>query len=793
MNKAKLMVLAMAATAMTAQARGTIDVQGVTYNVDTVFHAKVGPGTTQTTLHLSASANPLVVHYLTIDRSTPNVDIRAVIGKDKVAGTETTSSMAKRKSVGNLNYFCGVNADFFTTSGSATNGTSKVGSPATSCTVDREVFKTSNSQYQFSMDMDGVARICRLNYYTGTATLGEKVTLFKGINVGAPNNGITIYTPKYWGSANQTDYADNSYQVSAKLAAGSDPMYAGCKFKLEVTSEPTTDGDMAIPADGYVIFARGTSTTGCNTGAKNFVKALKPGDIVEFDNIVLTPDNTRIVPNTIISGNPKCVGEGKTLDTMGERNDAKDRHPRSSIGISQSGDSIIMMVIEGRSSASVGVNTAMEADVMRYAGAYEALNIDGGGSSTLYTQALGVRNKCSDGNERAVGNAIFAVLDAPEDKEIAEIRFVDWRVDMPQCGIYTPVIYGFNKYGKMVSDNVKGYTLSSECGKAVDGGESFQADKVGCYALTATLGGATATVPVYVAELSGTVEPYLPKVLLNATREYKAQLKTTVGDEMRMLAPEAFDWSSADASVATVSSEGVIKGVANGQTTITGKLGEIVCELPVTIEISPKAYLPVEPTGEAAAWTVTKSTAISAANVTPLENGLKFKYQLKTTRGPKVTASLKKDIYSLPEALHLVVAPQDGSVLTSVVVNLKAANGARDVEYTISGPFEAGKTKDIEVPLSEMLDPADQGIYPVQFVKIAIVPGGVTGTKYTIDMPAIETKYAEETLGVSDIAVDGEGNVKADRKWYNLQGMPVAQPSAPGLYISDKGEKVMQR
>ena len=315
MRKRLLLPLAIATItgAMTTNAQNTIDIQGVVYNLDTITHVKVGPGTTHTHLELVKKDNAtskLQVHYLTIDQTTPRVSIRAVCATDKVAGSETVSNMAKRKSGNGTLYFAGSNGDFYTTSGAATNGTSKIGSPTTSCTVDREIYKTSNSNYQFTIDTEGVARIGRLNYYTGTATLGDKVTLFKGVNVGSPSNGITLYTPKYWGSTNQVDYTDNCAEVTAKLVAGEN-FYAGTKFRLEVTSAPNSSGDTQIPSDGFVIFGRGTSTSGCNTGALDFVKNLKVGDIVEFDNIVLycpiAGDGTdlRIVPTQIVSGNPK--------------------------------------------------------------------------------------------------------------------------------------------------------------------------------------------------------------------------------------------------------------------------------------------------------------------------------------------------------------------------------------------------------------------------------------------------------------------------------------------------------
>ena len=196
----KLLLSALSAMAMCGavqvNAQNSIDILGVPHSVDTIYHAKVGPGTTQTHLTLTkkSTGTTLQVFYLTVDKTTPGVSMRAVCATDKVAGTERPSTMAKRKSGNGVLYFAGTNGDFYSTSGTATNGSSKVGSPTTGCTADRETYKTSNGNYQFSVDTAGVARISRLYYYTGTATLGDKTTLFKGINVSSPNNGITIYT-----------------------------------------------------------------------------------------------------------------------------------------------------------------------------------------------------------------------------------------------------------------------------------------------------------------------------------------------------------------------------------------------------------------------------------------------------------------------------------------------------------------------------------------------------------------------------------------------------------------------
>ena len=63
----------MAVAVLSAMAVGkTWNLQGSTYNVDTLYHAKVGPGTTQTELKVSGALN-LKVFYTTTDITNENV------------------------------------------------------------------------------------------------------------------------------------------------------------------------------------------------------------------------------------------------------------------------------------------------------------------------------------------------------------------------------------------------------------------------------------------------------------------------------------------------------------------------------------------------------------------------------------------------------------------------------------------------------------------------------------------------------------------------------------------------
>ena len=69
------------------------------------------------------------------------------------------------------------------------------------------------------------------------------------------------------------------------------------------------------------------------------------------------------------------------------------------------------MVIDGRQKSSVGMTLGQLAEYMRKLGSVQALNLDGGGSSTLVVRG-DVVNRPSDGHERRVAAAI-AVIPPP--------------------------------------------------------------------------------------------------------------------------------------------------------------------------------------------------------------------------------------------------------------------------------------------------------------------------------------------------------------------------------------------
>ncbi len=86
-------------------------------------------------------------------------------------------------------------------------------------------------------------------------------------------------------------------------------------------------------------------------------------------------------------------------------------HPRTAAGVTRSGD-LILLVVDGRQAASRGVDLGELAAIMRDLGCHEALNLDGGGSSTLVVNGLLLNRPAGGTSQREVMSALV-VLPAP--------------------------------------------------------------------------------------------------------------------------------------------------------------------------------------------------------------------------------------------------------------------------------------------------------------------------------------------------------------------------------------------
>ncbi len=125
--------------------------------------------------------------------------------------------------------------------------------------------------------------------------------------------------------------------------------------------------------------------------------------------------------NMMISG-PILVNNGSIETYAGDNTHANARHPRSAVGKTAVGNKLIMLTVDGRTAESAGMSCTELAQVMKALGCNYAVNLDGGGSTTLWATGepfSGVVNYPSDNGEfdhlgqRFCANALVVTSTAP--------------------------------------------------------------------------------------------------------------------------------------------------------------------------------------------------------------------------------------------------------------------------------------------------------------------------------------------------------------------------------------------
>jgi hypothetical protein len=233
-------------------------------------------------------------------------------------------------------------------------------------------------------------------------------------NADAPTTDeIVGYTP-YGG----TYAAPATNQCSARLTA---PGKLHWRADLDGTQRSYTVGAVQCSSTRSLAVNAGTvvlSSKLSGLGA-SFIKGLVVGDRVRVGWSTGTPGAMDVV-----SGNAHILTNGVVQYGSKCKRPKCSKNPRTSLGVTATGR-VILLVIDGRSSGSVGFTLHQLAREMLRLGAVDAVNLDGGGSATMWINGLGVVNHPTDSTgERPVSNAVVILPGADTDEPVPRLRRV---------------------------------------------------------------------------------------------------------------------------------------------------------------------------------------------------------------------------------------------------------------------------------------------------------------------------------------------------------------------------------
>lgn len=739
--------------------------QNVDFSIDTIQHYNAGPGTTYTSLNFKSESKNLNVFVLEMEMTGhDNVEYRMEIGNDTTLTTEQISSIAKRKSNENTHYFAAVNADFYITSSYVAQ---YAGQPHMDCIMNGEIAGTgylAASDYgHFFMDRNK-NMWCDNPTQSFTLTLPDNSVInMPRINQDIYDNEVVLFNSKYGRQTRVSGCTD----VRVRLADG-ESWGINKPIKLIVTAEPSTTGNTPIATNEVVISAKGDAQAAQ-------LSTLKVGDGLTL-NCNISLQDYGIAPNI-----KECSGGDVVILKRGEViyeairfiNGRDSNNPRTMFGYNEDRTKMVWCVVDGRG-VSTGCTYPEGADIMKLFGCYDAVNVDGGGSSGMYLQPFGIVNHPSDGKERAVSNGIFAVLNAPQDNNITEIRFADWAVKSPKYGNYTPVIYGYNQYGLLVDTDVKEFTLScsKELGEIINNGSTLFANGDGTHLLSATMGDAKTDVVVTIG--GGVPSFQFDSVVVNSFYDYKMEVMALVGNNPMPLDNIALAWSVDDASIASVDENGVIHGIKNGVTKVYGSVDDITDTILVKVEVPTVRYQDAESNIDISTWKMTKSglknNTISALGT----NGLAIDYTISSSRNANVKLTKTLPLWSRPDSIEIQLNPGDATI-KQITIQVTPSQGAKAVNHTITPSLTANAVNHIQIPIGDIADIADAGIYPLTINAITIYLSDAVNTTSHLEIPhiyGVHTSIAPEA---------GVGNVLADDTSSKLFAYP--NPASQGEII----------
>ncbi|MFJ9622878.1 phosphodiester glycosidase family protein [Streptomyces sp. NPDC101181] len=360
----------------------------------------------------------------------------------------------------------------------------------------------SGWNHAVGVDTKGLGRMTRM-FLEGVVTMpGGRSATLDGLNQHQlPADGVGAYTA-LWG-----DYPRSG-------AAGSGAVREVTVVDGEVTATSTEAGSGRAPKDGFVLLAKGA-------GAEKLAP-LSVGDAVSLE---YGPRSEGGEMSVAVGGNTVLLRDGVV-----QQQSDQAVHPRTSVGFSADGETMFMVTIDGRSAQSRGMTYAELGAFMKELGADDALNLDGGGSSTLVAREAGeegvdVENDPSDGSERPVPNglALFAeegsgrltgmrvVPEADEENEKLKRVFPGLTRELDALG-------HDETYAHVNAGKPSWYTKKGSIGK-VDRDGTFTARRAGDTTVVASKHRAEGTLTVSVLDTLDRVEADTDKLTLEDTKD----------------------------------------------------------------------------------------------------------------------------------------------------------------------------------------------------------------------------------------------------------------------------------
>lgn len=728
-----------------ASAQNTMYVNGKDYAIDTIIPKhSVGPGCEYAFYRLPD--RPMTVHVLEMDLTNPYVDMQVVNGGDAAVATERPSAMYARFDSPGHDMIAAHNGDFFTTT------VNQVGISRMGLYCDGEIVFNPVSQPLLVLTPDRVPYIDRVHFMSNVTHKGTTKTL-NTLNMltlefttdpNANPNLLSLFTNAFGSKMNM--YSTGGKIAVIKAKDGSELKYkSNCTLTCVVESVSDNPGEAAIPANSAILHGVGTSA--------DFIGAMAAGDEVTIQLRSTTnefPDHLDI--DEAIGGSGHIILKDGEITNIGN----PECHPRTFMGINKEKTKIYSVIVDGRqSSISAGITLDDQGYVLKALGAWDGINLDGGGSSCMYINEE-IKNSPSDGTERYVGNGVIFYSTAPVDDNFATLAFEPRAYKVPITATFRPIIYAYNQYGLLKSKDVTEavVTCDEHIGTMNDGVFTATQEQATGYLYAEYNGLKTKQL---VSTVKSDVNLVSDAYIVDDRRGYPIQMNSSIGNFTYEVNAASVDWASSNAEVANVE-DGLVYGYKNGAVTLTGISPNFADTVNITVEIPESNRQAIFPTIVAEDWKLKQSGGKNIA-MTPNGTGFDLTYTGANARSNYITATSSTTTYSLPYGVRVDINPGDAPI-TKMQIAIADKLGNRGNLIITDQDIPKNTLTSYIVPFTSIVDIDNNASYPITISNIRFDMGtSTTGTEYKIQVPVLEQLYGDPS-GVEHIINSPTNQIK---------------------------------
>lgn len=749
----------------------TVTLQGVDYEVETKIDRLIGPGIRHSRYRLPSF--PLNINVLTVDLNNPYNRIETTTANENSRGTEKLVAAAERQSYANHRAIAGANGNFWTVTqeyagdvltGTAHNGSLRNGKLVVESNQHRDqwdggTMRTGVAAMSFDKTM-------HLGFCTSAITVtSDKIGVLPvhQCNKGVYSDELAMYNSFYGAETAflpvctgdgklAEDVAGDATEVILDIVEGQS-WNSGEDILFTVAEIRKDAGKGSLGAHDLALVGRGEY--------RDKIASLEIGDQIALKYTwTFNPgtENEKTPKIEQVIGSNAFVMSNGVLNHRNEDESYNTQiYSRTGYGSSADGKTLYIIVIDKSSDPvyglSAGCNTSVMCEFVRTLGCTELANFDAGGSAQMLINGQ-IENRTTESLPRAVNNGWLVYSIAPEDADdyntVAALAFDESSLQAPIYSSYTPTVIAYNRYGNVLDYDFKDFTLScaSDLGSC-EGNTLTAGGKALTGELTASYGDVSTTKDICISDNVSEFALRLNQIHLDLHRSYEIEVSGAMGEKVYAYDPATIMWTTDPAGIVSVDANGVISGITEGTTTLTGTIGDFVASAVVTVEEANASEIAIT---DWSSFTAKGSSGISASM-----DGSLISYNYKNPRNPYVSLNGDVQFYSLPDEICLEF--NSSLPLTKVSADMRSSLITKVNEVTISPvdveTFEANTDHTVTLPLDGLFGHDDIATYPVslKYIRFYTTTNASNKGDHTINVKGLWAKYNQHS-GVESVITD---------------------------------------